>query len=118
MRTPKAAGPAAGPTGGRTPLALPAALVLTGAVSVQAGAGIAARLFDQVPPAGVTEITYSSGNLGLKAWVNQPEADNARRPAVLFLHGGFAFDLEDWEMAQPFRDAGFVVMTPMLRGEN
>jgi len=38
------------------PIALPAALVLTGAVSVQAGAGIAARLFDQVPPAAVTAL--------------------------------------------------------------
>ena len=38
------------------PIALPAALVLTGAVSVQAGAGIAARLFSQVPPAAVTTL--------------------------------------------------------------
>jgi inner membrane transporter RhtA len=38
------------------PIALPAALVLTGAVSVQAGAGIAARLFAQVPPASVTTL--------------------------------------------------------------
>jgi dienelactone hydrolase len=72
----------------------------------------------QVAPAGVTEITYSSGNLELKAWVNQPPFHDVRRPAVLFLHGGFAFDLEDWEMTEPFRDAGFVVMTPILRGEN
>jgi dipeptidyl aminopeptidase/acylaminoacyl peptidase len=34
------------------------------------------------------------------------------------LHGGFAFGADDWEQAQPFRDAGFVVMTPMMRGEN
>jgi inner membrane transporter RhtA len=46
--------PSAGPRG--APIALPAALVLTGAVSVQAGAGIAARLFDQVPPAAVTTL--------------------------------------------------------------
>jgi dienelactone hydrolase len=72
----------------------------------------------QFPPAGVAEITYTSGNLDLKAWVNHPPAGEARQPAVLFLHGGFAFDLEDWEMAKPFRDAGFVTMTPMLRGEN
>ena len=46
--------PGAGARG--APIALPAALVLTGAVSVQAGAGIAARLFDQVPPAAVTTL--------------------------------------------------------------
>jgi inner membrane transporter RhtA len=38
------------------PLALPAALVLTGAVSVQAGAGIADRMFGQVPPAAMTAL--------------------------------------------------------------
>ena len=41
---------------GWAPLALPAALVLTAAVSVQAGAGIAARMFGQVPPAAVTAL--------------------------------------------------------------
>ena len=41
---------------GWAPLALPAALVLTGAVSVQAGAGIAAKLFSQIPPAAVTTL--------------------------------------------------------------
>jgi inner membrane transporter RhtA len=35
---------------------LPASLVLTGAVSVQAGAGLAARLFGQIPPAAVTAL--------------------------------------------------------------
>jgi dienelactone hydrolase len=72
----------------------------------------------EVPPAGVSEINYTSGNLALKAWVNQPPANDVRRPAVLFLHGGFAFGADDWDQAQPFRDAGFVVMIPMLRGEN
>lgn len=40
----------------RAGLALPAGLVLAGAVSVQAGAGIANQLFRQVPPAGVTAL--------------------------------------------------------------
>jgi dienelactone hydrolase len=70
-------------------------------------------------PAGVTEMAYRSGELNLKAWVNEaPKADVPRRPAVLFLHGGFAFDRDDWEQTRPFRDAGFIVMTPVLRGEN
>jgi acetyl esterase/lipase len=70
------------------------------------------------PPAGVTEVTYTSGGLKLKAWVNQPAAGDAPKPAVVFLHGGFAFDTQDWDQCQPFRDAGFVTMTPILRGEN
>jgi inner membrane transporter RhtA len=41
---------------GLTSLGLPAALVLTGAISVQAGAGVANRLFSQLPPAAVTAL--------------------------------------------------------------
>jgi dienelactone hydrolase len=70
------------------------------------------------PPAGVREVTYQSGNLRLRAWVNGSPPDARKRPAILFLHGGFAFGADDWEQTQPFRDAGFVVMTPTLRGEN
>jgi dienelactone hydrolase len=69
-------------------------------------------------PGGVTEVEYRSGALRLKAWVNRPEKENHKYPAVLFLHGGFAFDLDDWTVSQPFRDAGFVVLTPLLRAEN
>jgi dipeptidyl aminopeptidase/acylaminoacyl peptidase len=72
----------------------------------------------QRPPAGVTEVTFASGKLQLKAWVNSPPAGGAKKPAVLFLHGGFAFGSEDWDQCKPFRDAGFVTMTPWLRGEN
>jgi dipeptidyl aminopeptidase/acylaminoacyl peptidase len=71
------------------------------------------------PPAGVSEVEYPSGNLRLKAWINRPtDADKRKHPAVLFIHGGFAFDETDWAMPQPYREAGFIVMTPILRGEN
>jgi acetyl esterase/lipase len=70
------------------------------------------------PVAGVTEVEYPSGALRLKAWMNRPTDETRTRPAVLFLHGGFAFGPEDWEISSPYRDAGFVVLTPMLRGEN
>jgi inner membrane transporter RhtA len=50
------ADPAARRAAGWAPQALPAALVLTGAVSVQAGAGIADRMFGQVPPAAMTAL--------------------------------------------------------------
>ncbi len=72
----------------------------------------------EVPP-GVTELEYVSGQLRLKAWVSSSPGPGAeKKPAVLFLHGGFAFVEEDWEQAKPFRDAGYVVMIPILRGEN
>ena len=70
------------------------------------------------PPAGVTEINYESGTLHLPAWMNRPADPAKKYPAVLFLHGGFAFGLDDWEASQPYRDAGYIVMTPILRGEN
>jgi dipeptidyl aminopeptidase/acylaminoacyl peptidase len=73
---------------------------------------------DEVPPATADVIDYPSGTLQLKAWVDKPVEGAAPKPAVLFLHGGFAFGDGDWDQPQPFRDAGFVVMTPMLRGEN
>lgn len=73
---------------------------------------------NETPPPGVQAVEYSSGTLRLRAWISQPGAGAKRAPAVLFLHNGFAFGAEDWDQAQPFRDAGFVVMTPLLRGEN
>jgi inner membrane transporter RhtA len=54
-----------GARGGWAPTALPAALVLAGAVSVQSGAGIANRLFSQLPPASVTTLRLWSAALVL-----------------------------------------------------
>lgn len=71
------------------------------------------------PPAGVTAVEFPSGDLRLKAWINIPDSKDAvKRPAVVFLHGGFGFGAEDWDMTKPYRDAGYVVMAPILRGEN
>jgi dienelactone hydrolase len=70
------------------------------------------------PPVGVREVKYRSGDLRLRAWLKVPEDNTQKHPAVLFLHGGFAFDKDDWDLTRPFQDAGFVVLTPMLRGEN
>jgi dipeptidyl aminopeptidase/acylaminoacyl peptidase len=71
------------------------------------------------PPQGVSEVEYVSGDLRLKAWVNRPADETRKRPAVLFLHGGYTFDYpDDWDISQPYRAAGFIVLTPMLRAEN
>ena len=69
-------------------------------------------------PQGATAIAYDSGSLKLKAWINKPVAGDKPKPAVLYLHSGFAIGEDDWDQCQPFRDAGFVTMTPILRGEN
>lgn len=54
---------AGGRPAGWAPAALPAGLVLAGAVSVQSGAAIAARLFSQLPPASVTTLRLWSAAL-------------------------------------------------------
>jgi len=69
-------------------------------------------------PHGAQRIDYRSGNLTLAAFVDPSPGDGSQRPGLLFLHGGFAYGDGDWEMPQPYRDAGYVVMTPTLRGEN
>jgi inner membrane transporter RhtA len=60
-------GPAAAGRPGRGPHAVagPAALVATGIVSVQVGAGLATRLFHQLPPAAVTGLRLWSAALVL-----------------------------------------------------
>lgn len=68
--------------------------------------------------AGVEVIEYQSGALRLKAWTAAPAQPSGRMPVVIFMHGGFSFGLEDWQMATPYRDAGFIVVAPMVRGEN
>ena len=51
----------------RPQLALPAAMILTGIVSVQFGAGLADRLFGQVPPAAVTGLRLWAAALAMAA---------------------------------------------------
>lgn len=70
------------------------------------------------PPSGVREAIYRSDGLELKAWVSDEHDPTGKAPVVVFLHGGWAFDHTDWGDVQPFIDAGFVVIAPMLRGEN
>jgi pimeloyl-ACP methyl ester carboxylesterase len=71
------------------------------------------------PPAGIETITYASGDLNLRAWLSVPDAARMRpAPALVFFHGGSEQSAFFVEQAKAFRDAGFVVLFPMLRGEN
>ena len=53
-------------------MVLPAAMILTGIVSVQFGAGLADRLFAQIPPAAVTGLRLWTARRGhggaVRAW--------------------------------------------------
>lgn len=78
---------------------------------------------EEQPPPGVQAVRYPSGDLELKGWLSGPPSSapapgQERRPAVVYLHGGFSFSSSDWADASPFAEAGFVLFMPMLRGEN
>jgi len=73
---------------------------------------------DDVPPAGAKEVFYESGDLSLRAWLSEKPEDEDKHPAVVFAHGGFSFGGSAWEDGQEFIDHGYILMTPMLRGEN
>jgi len=62
------------------------------------------------------EVRYTSGALRLRAWVSN--TSGAPKPAIVYVHGASAFRADHWEATRPLRDAGFVVMTPILRSEN
>ena len=70
------------------------------------------------PPSGARLVEYNSGDLNLKGWLSVDAGDGQKRPAVVYLHGGWSFGEGDWEDAEPFLKAGFVRFMPMLRGEN
>jgi acetyl esterase/lipase len=73
---------------------------------------------DPLPP-NVSKVEYESAGRKLSAWVFRPEGSSAeRRPALVYLHGGFAFGASDFTDCGQFADAGFVVMCPTFRGEN
>jgi len=78
---------------GRAQLALPAAMVLSGIISVQAGAGIADKLFSEIPPAAVT---------GLRLWTS------AVAMAVISGHG-LARAFGDLVRRRAWADAGIAV---------
>src|SRR5271156_5822781 len=90
---PDAAGPGPhGPTG-RSQLAWPAAMVLSGIISVQAGAGIADKLFSEIPPAAVT---------GLRLWTSAV--------AMAIISGrGLTRALRDLVKRRAWADAGIAV---------
>lgn len=81
--------------------------------------GPAPQAFENVaPPKGVERISYPSGSWQLAGWLARPAKGRPPYPAIIYLHGGFSFGIEDYESARPFLDAGYAVMYPFLRGEN
>jgi dipeptidyl aminopeptidase/acylaminoacyl peptidase len=77
------------------------------------------RYENELPPIGIREIIYDSGNLKLKAWLSDNPDDGKKHPAIVYAHGGFSFGgSEELAAVKDFLDQGFVLMAPMLRAEN
>ena len=74
------------------------------------------------PPPWLEEVQFRSGALSLRAWLSAPARSStesaAQSPAVVYFHHDFALTQEALDGARPFVDAGYVVLFPMLRGEN
>ncbi|MBI4748261.1 MAG: prolyl oligopeptidase family serine peptidase [Acidobacteria bacterium] len=82
-----------------------------------------------VPPKALFQIVYYQSPIGkLAAYVSQPPPDKQKRPAMIWLTGGFSNSIDNtpWAPATPdndqsasaFRQAGMILMFPSLRGGN
>jgi dienelactone hydrolase len=67
-------------------------------------------------PSWAIKESYESDGRRLMAYFAPAKAP--RSPLFVYLHGGFALDGDDVALCQPFRDAGFSILAPSLRGEN
>jgi acetyl esterase/lipase len=81
------------------------------------------------PPEKVFQLVSYPSPLGRNAaYISQPPADGKKRPAIIWLVGGFSNSISDiaWtpgpksndQSASGFREAGVVMMYPSLRGGN
>jgi dienelactone hydrolase len=68
-------------------------------------------------PSGAQEVIYSSGSLRLKGWLSTARPSKPA-PAIVFLHGGFAMDENDWAVGRELIKQGYIVFMPQLRAEN
>ncbi|HMG14994.1 MAG TPA: alpha/beta fold hydrolase [Saprospiraceae bacterium] len=68
---------------------------------------------------GIEKIIYPSGNYQLQALLSTENIEaNIRKPAIVYLHGGFALDKSDIEDCWAFINEGYIVLAPSYRGEN
>jgi alpha/beta superfamily hydrolase len=81
------------------------------------------------PPSGVLQLTSYPAPLGRNAaYVSPPPKSGGKRPAIIWLVGGFSNSIGDFawtpgpasndQSAAGFRNAGIVMMYPSLRGGN
>ncbi|MCY1047135.1 alpha/beta fold hydrolase [Corallococcus sp. bb12-1] len=81
-----------------------------------------------IPPSGILEWVRYPAPLGSNEAYVTPVREGARRPAMVWIHGGFSWDIgplawvpaarDNDQSARAFREAGMVLMLPSLRGAN
>jgi acetyl esterase/lipase len=65
------------------------------------------------------KVEYESGKLTLPAYLDTRNIeDGKRKPAVLYLHGGFGLYQQEMTVADIFASEGIITLIPTLRGEN
>jgi dienelactone hydrolase len=83
--------------------------------------GASPQRFAPWPPS-LDVIEYESAGLRLRGLLARPAsralAREGKSPLLVYLHGGFALDAGEVAGCRAFRDAGFFVFAPALRGEN
>src|SRR5437588_7271358 len=89
----------------------------------------AARIAAPTPPAAIyAKVKYAAPLGNNTAYVTPLRQDGKKRPAIVWIQGGFDWSLDEgaWapalrendQSARAFREAGFVEMLPALRGGN
>ena len=64
-------------------------------------------------------VKYKSSELELNALLYKPEIKpDVKYPVLVYFHGGYSLDTTAFSICKPFIDKGFIVLFPMLRGEN
>ncbi len=68
---------------------------------------------------GIKKIYYTSGDFKLPALLSTENIDNkVRKPAIIFLHDGYALSESDIENCKSFLEEGLIVLAPSYRSEN
>ena len=106
--------------------ALPTAMTLRKTFRTQLKDPPARRMLPLVPPANLFELVRYPAPLGSNAAYVTPVREGNKRPAMVWLHGGFNWGVsalawqaayrENDQSARAFREAGMVMMYPSLRG--
>jgi hypothetical protein len=68
---------------------------------------------------GIQKIVYPSSNYKLQALLSTQNIDSTvKKPAIVYLHSGFALSKSDIEDCRAFTNEGYIVFAPSYRGEN